>query len=189
MTTRITALSIATVAIIAMALLLGITALWVSCADRRGRAVRRAQTRTVTNIRSTDYCIKAYMQKHGGRLPRTMKDLVISGYILSPGYRDGWGRELVYRTSGDRYMLASYGHSGLPDDGLACPDLAPGPARWTDWFDAEADIVLCDGEFVQLPELQDNSTYRYAPDREKLALEFPRYEKVPSSQPKGPEKK
>jgi hypothetical protein len=59
--------------------------------------------------------------------------------------KDGWGRDLVYRASGDRYVFGSPGANGIwekaPEEYLRATTTPTVPA-------GSDDLVLVDGAFV-----------------------------------------
>jgi hypothetical protein len=124
---------------LALALLTGAA----SAPDPRPRDFAN-QIVTVSNIDYIRLAINLYREGHGVP-PPTLKTLQAAGSVKSEWLLDGWGRPIIYFTTGHSYLLLSLGRAGVPTSQQASPG---GILAGVDY---DANIVMIDGSWAQTP--------------------------------------
>jgi len=104
-----------------------------------------AQIVTVSAMRSISQEVSHYMTEHQGAAPNTLEELRLAYDLPAKWFRDGWGRPFSFFTTGQSYVLASFGKSGSPESQRASPG---GVVQELDY---ESDIVIVDGKWAQTP--------------------------------------
>lgn len=101
---------------------------------------RARQRATLADMQAIGMANGTYQVDHES-WPATLDELDPEFMHPVPG-ADAWGQEFSYEVSDGRYTLTSYGSDG--NSGPAPPD------PWTD-EPVEADLILSNGTFVQVP--------------------------------------
>ena len=104
----------------------------------------RKQIATVANIRSVALAIEVYRDDHSS-VPPTLQSLLGEYVLTDEFFRDGWGQPLYYYTSGQQYVVASFGRDGQPTA------QASNPGRVSEQIDYDEDIVMVSDEWAQTP--------------------------------------
>ena len=103
---------------------------------------------TVSNMRQINIMMTTLRENHR-RYPRRLEDLVPAYARNTSMMKDGWGREFYYYSSGDSFVLASFGKSGNPRRSLCEPGcLAKGDPD----HPYDTNIVMINGVWAQTPE-------------------------------------
>ena len=105
----------------------------------------KAQKLTVVSMICIVANVKLYADEHGGKFPTSLPLLRDMYKFPDRSLNDGWDRALYYYSTGDTYVLASFGQSGKPD---AQESVAGGESLKNSY---EADIVVINGEWAQSP--------------------------------------
>ena len=110
---------------------------------------RSRQTRTVSDARTISVGLGIYQQDYAkfplaGSLADITTEIAdsLAPFVGDIPIVDGWRNTFQYKSDGDTYTLCSYAMNGLPDQ--------PWTNGFTSYFDD--DIVIMDGEFMQIPE-------------------------------------
>lgn len=110
--------------------------------DGAGRVMHRAlQERTLDDMRAIATANEEHLAETGA-YAEALFDLEAEGLLVPVPRADGWGNAWIYASDGDTYQLVSRGADGV--EGPEPPDPWP-----SDVF--EPDLVLQDGDFLQLP--------------------------------------
>jgi hypothetical protein len=110
-----------------------------------------AQKITVARITQLCMVIRDFRTREG-RTPNNL-DALVNGetqYVV-PAYAvelfvDGWGKRFFYHSTGESFVLASFGKNGIPE--------SEGTQRaggWSPQFYFDSDIVSIDGNWAQTP--------------------------------------
>ncbi len=124
----------------------------IGLAKNRGRPadlVRQGQT--ITNMQLVQGLIDLYREDHHSD-PPNLGRLAKEYSVAQNAIVDGWGRALFYYTTGNSYVLASFGKGGAPRPQLSRPgSVAPPIAEGA----FEVNIVMINGEWAQTPSNVD----------------------------------
>jgi len=105
---------------------------------------RKAQFITKANMNAVLSFLEAYEAEHL-QFPPDLRTLFVTYAIEEKWMLDGWSRPFYYFSTGRSYVLASFGKSGTPTP--KSPEAKLHAAKG----DFEADVVLVNGEWAQLP--------------------------------------
>jgi len=112
----------------------------------------KAQKTTVDHIKTINLLVDFYKSKEG-HTPDNLTSFITSEepYIKPEAsdkmFSDGWGNRLHYYSTGDSYVIASFGRDGVPDAGGS-----QAAGGWSAFLDFDADIVAINGDWAQSPD-------------------------------------
>ena len=110
---------------------------------------RGRQMDTMNNMHMIDGLITLHRQDHH-KDPAHLDELVRAYDSDQAITKDGWGRDLYYYSTGDTFVLASFGKNGIPMPSRCEPgcfaDAAPPETLY------DIDIVMINGAWAQTPK-------------------------------------
>lgn len=132
-----------------VAFLILITAPFTEAEPARSRRSddRARQIQTMARMRQIHDYIVLYREDHGSD-PASLEILARKYSAGREAAVDGWRRPFFYYTTGDGYVLASFGRSGIPTPQVSRPGEVAPPGSSEDF---EVDFVLINGEWAQSP--------------------------------------
>ena len=105
------------------------------------------QKLTINNMQLLNTMIATYHDDHR-QDPARLDDLVPDYAKTRAMMTDGWGRRFYYFSSGDGFVLASFGKAGVPRNS----DCQPGCIAMGDpHHPFDTNIVMINGEWAQTP--------------------------------------
>jgi hypothetical protein len=109
---------------------------------------RRKQGITMDNMRIVGDLVRMHRKDHQ-RDPASL-DQIVKAYTSAPRLAiDGWNRELYYHSTGDSFVIASFGRNGTPESLQCDPGCFAGAKPPMSAYDV--DIVMIDGVWAQTP--------------------------------------
>jgi hypothetical protein len=104
------------------------------------------QIQTTARMHEVSVYISLYREDHPGEDPPNLAALTKAYSMPAATAVDAWNRPLYYYATGGRYVLISFGRSGVPRAQRSEPG-AVSPME-PDW---DENIVMIDGEWAQTP--------------------------------------